>query len=230
MDSNTEARSPDDAPAPTTPVRVWDIPTRLFHWVLVLLLLTSYVTAQLDELDWHIRSGECILALLLFRLVWGVIGSDTARFSRFVRGPGAVWRHFIAHDPNDTVGHNAAGGWAVLAMLVVLCVQVGTGLFADDDISTQGPFGQFVARPTRLLLTGLHQRNVNILLALVALHVVAIALYWRVRRQNLVLPMLSGVARLPASVAPPRLRGMIRAAVVFAGSAAVAYWIASFNQ
>jgi cytochrome b len=223
MDSNAEAA------AATTSVRVWDIPTRLFHWTLVLLLVISYVTAQLDALDWHIRSGECILALLVFRLVWGVIGSDTARFSRFVRGPGAVWRHFMAHDPNDGPGHNPAGGWAVLAMLVVLCVQVGTGLFADNDISTQGPFGPFVERRTRLFLTGLHQRNVYLLLTLVALHVVAIALYWRVRRQNLVLPMVSGVARLPASVAPPRLRGLIWAGAVFAASAGVAYWVSSFN-
>jgi cytochrome b len=227
---DNEAGTAGAARAETRPVRVWDIPTRLFHWALVILLVTSYVTAQLDELDWHIRSGECILALLLFRLVWGVAGSDTARFARFLRGPRAIWRYFTADAPNETAGHNPAGGWAVLAMLVVLCAQVATGLFADDDIGTQGPFGPFVARPTRKFLTGLHQRNVNILLALAALHVVAIAAYGLVRRRNLVLPMLSGVARLPASVTPPRLRGLVWAGVAFAGSAGVAYWVASFNQ
>jgi cytochrome b len=216
--------------------RVWDLPTRLFHWALVVLLVISYVTAQLDELEWHMRSGECILALLLFRLGWGVVGSDTARFARFVRGPRAVWRHFFwsarlgEGRPHDELGHNAAGGWAVLAMLFVLCLQVGTGLFADDDISETGPFGQFVSRPVRKFLTGLHQRNFNVLAALVALHVAAITAYRLFRQKNLIWPMLTGVARLPAGVAPPRLRGLLLAGTIFAVAAGVAAWVASFQD
>lgn len=219
-----------DSEAEDRLVRVWDLPTRLFHWALVALLVTSYVTAQLDELAWHMRSGECILALLLFRLAWGVVGSDTARFARFVRGPRAVWRHFFAPGPHEAFGHNAAGGWAVLAMLAVLCVQVGTGLFADDDISETGPFGQFVSRPTRKFLTGLHQRNFNVLEALVALHVAAIAAYWLFRRRNLLGPMFTGAARLPSGIAPPRLRGPILAGTIFLVAACVAGLVALFQD
>jgi cytochrome b len=217
-------------------LRVWDLPTRLFHWLLVALLVASYVTAQLDELEWHMRSGECILALLLFRLAWGVVGSDTARFTRMVRGPRAVWRHFFGPPrpdeelPHDEPGHNPAGGWAVLVMLFVLCAQVTTGLFADDDISETGPFGQFVTRPTRKFLTGLHQRNFNILAALMALHVAAIAAYWLLRRKNLLWPMLTGVARLPVGIAAPRLRSLLLAGIIFAVSACVAAWVASFQD
>jgi cytochrome b len=115
-------------------------------------------------------------------------------------------------------------------MLFVLCLQVGTGLFADDDISETGPFGQFVSKPVRKYLTGLHQRNFNIIEALVALHVTAIAAYWLLRRRNLLSPMLTGVARLPAGIAPPRLRGLLLAGAIFAVAACVAAWVASFQD
>jgi cytochrome b len=211
-------------------VRVWDLPTRLFHWALVALLVTSYVTAQLDELDWHMRAGECVLALLLFRLLWGVVGSETARFAAFLHGPRAVWRYLRGAAPDTEIGHNAAGGWAVAAMLFFLCAQVATGLFADDDISEQGPFAQFTERPARRFLTGLHDRNVNILLGLAALHVAAIAFYWLVRRNNLVWPMIVGTKWVPDRIAAPRMRGMLVAAAIFAVAAVVAWWVGSFQS
>jgi cytochrome b len=105
------------------PMRIWDAPTRLFHWVLVLLIATSYVTVQNNWMDLHLLSGYAILTLLLFRLVWGFIGSDTARFARFLRSPFAALRHlasFTKREPDNEVGHNEAGGWMVLVMLVVL--------------------------------------------------------------------------------------------------------------
>jgi len=209
-------------------VQVWDLPIRLFHWVLVALLIGSYITAQIDELEWHMRCGECVLALLAFRVVWGVLGSDTARLARFIRGPRAVWRHFFAHPADAAVGHNPAGGWAVLAMLMVLCAQVGTGLFADDDISEQGPFARFVTRPTRKLLTGLHHRNFNILLGLVALHVVAVGAYWLFRRENLVWPMVTGRRLLDG--AEPRRRSVWLAACVLVVAIGLAGWVASFRE
>ena len=209
-------------------VQVWDLPVRLFHWVLVALLIGSYVTAQIDELEWHMRCGECVLALLVFRIVWGLVGSDTARFVRFIRGPRAVWRHFTAHPGETAVGHNPAGGWAVLAMIIVLCAQVGTGLFADDDISEEGPFARFVTRPTRKLLTGLHDRNFNILLGLIALHVVAIGAYWLVRGENLVWPMVTG-RRLFAGAEPAR-RGVWLAMGIFVVAVGLAGWVASFGE
>jgi cytochrome b len=218
---------------PTRRVRVWDAPTRLFHWALVALLVASYVTAEFDELEWHMRAGYGVLALLLFRLAWGFVGSDTARFSHFVRGPRAAWHHlrgFFSSAPDVAVGHNPAGGWAVLAMLLVLCLQVGTGLFADDDISDAGPLAQYVERPARRFLTGLHDQSFNVLLALAALHVAAIAAYWVVRRQNLVWPMVTGAKRLPAVVAAPRLRRPVVAGVIFVVAACFAAWMASLSE
>jgi cytochrome b len=209
-------------------VQVWDLPVRLFHWVLVALLVGSYVTAQLDELEWHMRCGECVLALLVFRIFWGLVGSETARFARFIRGPRAAWRHFFVHPVETEAGHNPAGGWAVLAMLAVLCAQVGTGLFADDDISEQGPFARFVTRPTRKLLTGLHHRNFNILLGLIALHIVAIGAYLLLRRENLVWPMLTGRRSLAGP--EPARRGIWVAACIFAVAAVLAWWAASFGE
>jgi len=221
-----------DGETPTRRVRVWDFPTRLFHWALVALLVAAYVTAESGELEWHLRAGYCVLALLLFRVVWGFVGSDTARFSHFVRGPRAVWHHlrgFFGSAPDVAVGHNPAGGWAVLAILLVLCVQVGTGLFADDDISEAGPFAQYVERPTRRFLTGLHDQSFNVLLGLAALHVAAIVAYWVVRRHNLVWPMVTGVKRLPAALVAPRLRRPVVAGVIFVVAAWVAAWVASLD-
>src|SRR5271163_2306719 len=215
---------------PTRRVRVWDAPTRLFHWALVALLVAAYVTAELDELEWHMRAGYGVLALLLFRLARGFVGSDTARFSHFVRGPRAVWHHlhgFLGRAPDVAVGHNPAGGWAVVALLLLLCVQVGTGLFADDDISEAGPFAQCVERPMRRWLTGLHDQGFDVLLGLAALHVAAIGAYWAVRRHNLVWPMVTGVKRLPAVVAAPRLRRPVVAGVIFVVAALLAAWVAS---
>ena len=221
-----------DGETPTRRVRVWDFPTRLFHWALVALLVAAYVTAESGELEWHLRAGYCVLALLLFRVVWGFVGSDTARFSHFVRGPRAVWHHlrgFFGSAPDVAVGHNPAGGWAVLAILLVLCVQVGTGLFADDDISEAGPFAQYVERPTRRFLTGLHDQSFNVLLGRAALHVAAIVAYWVVRRHNLVWPMVTGVKRLPAALVAPRLRRPVVAGVIFVVAAWVAAWVASLD-
>jgi cytochrome b len=212
-------------------VRVWDLPTRLFHWALLVLVICSFVTAEIDELAWHKRSGYCVLALLVFRLIWGMVGSDTARFTRFLRGPGAVWRYLQASGtaaPDYAVGHNPAGGWAVAAMLLVLCVQVGTGLFADDDISEAGPFAIYVERPTRRLLTGLHQANFWLLAGLVSLHILAISGYWVVRRQNLVWPMLTGMKSLPVGGKVPRLRSIWIAMAVFGLAVVAAVWVASF--
>jgi len=218
---------------PTRRVRVWDAPTRLFHWALVALLVAAYVTAEIDELEWHMRAGYGVLALLLFRVVWGFVGSETARFAHFVRGPRAVWHHlrgFFGPAPDVAVGHNPAGGWAVVALLLVLCVQVGTGLFADDDISEAGPFAQYVERPARRFLTGLHDQSFNVLVGLAALHVAAIGAYWLVRRQNLVWPMVTGLKRLPAVVAAPRLRRPVVAGVIFVVAALLAAWVTSFGD
>ena len=126
-------------------VRIWDLPTRTFHWAIVLLLPALWWTTQIDRLDLHILLGETTLGLVLFRLIWGAIGSSTARFAGFVRGPGVVLRH-IRGKAEAAFGHNPAGGWSVIVMLLLLCVQVGLGLFvSDEDGLNTGPLSHLIS-------------------------------------------------------------------------------------
>jgi len=122
-------------------IRVWDAPVRLFHWALAALAVFSFVSGKLGGawLDWHMRSGYAILTLLLFRLAWGVVGSHTARFASFVRGPASVRTYLRERGARGMPGHNPLGGWSVVAMLASLLVQAASGLFADDEIATRGP-------------------------------------------------------------------------------------------
>lgn len=210
-------------------VKVWDAPTRVFHWAIVALVFTSWLTAHENWLDWHVRSGYCIFALLLFRLAWGIIGSDTSRFSRFLRSPVAGFRHlsqFHRREPDNEIGHNAAGGWMVLVMLLALAVQVGTGLCANDQVSTQGPFSDSVGQDWSDWLTHVHVVNFKAIEALVLLHVCAVMAYAIVRRHNLIAPMITGRKRLTSAVAVPRLASPALAAAVIAVAAGVVLFIA----
>ena len=185
----------------STSVRVWDLPTRLFHWSLVALIAMQYATGEFHLLDmrWHFWFGYATLALLLFRVLWGFVGSQTSRFARFVRGPRAVLAHLrsqLSARPLASIGHNPLGGWSVLAMLACVALQSITGLFASDEIDTEGPLAAVVSERTAKLMTHLHEWNQNVLLALIALHVTVIALYYLVKHENLVLPMISGRRRV----------------------------------
>ena len=142
------------------PMRIWDLPTRLFHWVLVLLIFTSWLSAELNFMRVHVVSGLTILSLLLFRLIWGFIGSDTARFSHFLRSTLEASRHLLhlaRREPDTEVGHNAAGGWMVIMFLALLAVQAGSGLCANDDALTEGPLAAIVGKERSDWLT--HSRR-----------------------------------------------------------------------
>jgi cytochrome b len=216
-------------PALRLPMRVWDLPTRLFHWVIVLLVAVSYVSVTFAGSNYglmrvHLISGYSILALLLFRLAWGFIGSDTARFTTFLGSPLAGFRYlarFGARGPDDQIGHNAAGGWMVLIMLGLLAAQVGTGLFSNDDGATEGPLARFVAKATSDRLSGLHGTLFNVLLAAIILHVVAILAYAVVRRHDLIRPMITGKKRLPATARAPRMVSPLLALIVLGLAALV---------
>ena len=210
----------------TLNMRVWDAPTRLFHWAIVILVITSYATSQLDWMQVHYWSGYSVLTLLLFRLVWGFVGSETSRFRKFLRSPVQALRHlgaFGKREPDREIGHNAAGGWMVLVMLLVLAVQASTGLFAGDPIEGGGPFVAQVAEPTRKLLTRVHHFNFNIILALIGLHILAILAYAAVKRHDLVRPMVTGKKRLPANTRQPRFASPVLALLIVA-AAAVCVW------
>jgi cytochrome b len=200
------------------PVRVWDLPTRVFHWSLVLLVAFSAITGEFGEdlplkfMDWHRLSGYAILALLLFRLVWGVIGSTHARFASFVRGPSAALRYVqevLGRAPaTPHLGHNPLGGWSVLALLASLAVQVGTGLFIEDeDLGVEGPFARLVSNRVSDALAEVHEANIGVLLALIGLHLGAIAFYRLAKGENLVRPMITGFKQLPPQGANGAARG-----------------------
>lgn len=181
----------------TYSIRVWDIPTRLFHWLLVGLVMLSFVTGKIGgtAMKYHEWSGVAILVLAVFRLGWGFIGGQQSRFSTFVKGPATVVRYassLLRKDSTRHVGHNPLGGWSIIAMLIALLIQASTGLFANDDILTEGPLYDWVGKQTSDWLTGVHLLNQKVLLVLVAIHVSAIIFYLIAKRENLIKPMLSG--------------------------------------
>lgn len=179
------------------PLTVWDLPTRLFHWVLVVLIILQYLSGELGLLSmtWHFRLGYATLALIVFRVLWGFAGSDTSRFSSFVRGPGRVVRYLrdsMRGRAKSAIGHNPLGGWSVLLMLLCIAVQTVSGLFSSDDVTETGPLAAHVSDATVELMTRIHHVGRWVLLVLIALHVVAVLMHWVVRDDNLVAPMLTG--------------------------------------
>lgn len=217
------------------PIRVWDLPTRLFHWALVVLVGVSIVTGNiggLREMEWHERSGLMILALLVFRLLWGLIGSRHSRFADFVRGPRVVIgyaRGLLAGRHTPAIGHNPLGGWSVVAMLSCLLLQAATGLFANDDILTEGPLARKVSHAVSDLLTGVHEINASLLYVLLAVHVAAVIYYGVVHKEALLRAMITGRKEVAACQAnedrpfvPPG-----RAVAILIISAAVVWGILS---
>jgi cytochrome b len=188
--------------APDLRVRVWDLPVRLFHWLIAVLFGFSWWTAENDRLDWHMLSGYAILALLLFRIFWGFAGSATARFSGFLKGPRAVIgyaRNLFRQSESVAFGHNPMGGWSVIALITLLLLQTVLGLFAIDvDGIDGGPLNVLVSFQTGRGFAHLHGRVFNLLLVLTALHVAAVLFYWLFKRENLVAPMITGRRRLPS--------------------------------
>lgn len=209
-------------------IRAWDLPTRIFHWALALLATFSFTTGTIggDWMPWHLRSGYAILALLLFRLAWGVTGSDTARFGRFLRGPRAVAQYArltLAGRHPAGVGHNPLGGWMVVALLAALAFQAATGLFSDDEIATQGPLAVKVSNAMVSRMSGLHEVGRWIVAGLAVLHVVAIAIYrwaWGVRLAG---AMVTGWMEAPGGASQPRIRSTALAAILLAVAAAAVY-------
>ena len=185
-------------------VRIWDLPTRLFHWSFVVLAVAAYVTAKTggNAMIYHFWCGYAVLALLLFRLVWGIAGPRYARFGAFIARPATFLRSL--RDTSDTdarfAGHTPLGGLSVMAMLLFFAIQAGLGLFSNDDIFNDGPLVKFIDKDTSDMLTGWHLRNQWVLVALVALHVLAILYYRVIRRKDLIKPMIVGDKRTAAPV------------------------------
>ena len=226
-----------DAKTGLSSVRVWDLPTRAFHWVLALTVIASVVSAKIGgaAIVWHFRFGYVVLALLAFRLLWGLIGGRWSRFASFIYSPGAVLRYLRGQsraDEHHEVGHSPLGSLSVFALLGVLALQVATGLVADDEIASVGPLNRFVSGSLASQATGWHKDYGQwILLTLVALHLLAVLYYVVVRRKTLVAPMIGGDKPLPAHVPPATDNGLTRllALGVALLCAAGAFWVASFG-
>ncbi len=213
---------------PIRQVKVWDGWVRLVHWSIVLLLGLSWWSIQTGRMQLHYLSGYTILALVLFRIGWGFVGSDTARFSQFLRSPLAALRHlreFRRRELEPEIGHNPAGGWMVLILLLLLLAQPLTGLFANTGYGDYGPLAKSVSEETSDWLTGLHHRNFKLILAAASLHILAVAAHALLKGQNLVRPMLTGRKPLPATATPPRLGSPLHAAALLGAAALLVYGI-----
>lgn len=216
-------------------VRIWDLPTRLFHWALAVCVVALVVTAKVggNAMEWHFRFGYAVLALLVFRLAWGLVGGRWSRFSAFLYSPARLVRYLRGNPhPEDSVGHSPLGALSVFVLLAVLVAQVGTGLLSDDEIAFAGPLTRFVSNAVVGQATGYHKEiGQYLVLGLVGLHLIAIIFYVLVRRQRLVRPMLQGDKLLPAPATPSRddLTSRAVALVVLALSAALAWWVSSLG-
>lgn len=208
-------------------ITIWDLPIRFFHWTLLGLVCASVISAQIggNAMAWHGRFGAGILGVLAFRLTWGVIGSTYARFTTFVRGPGAILAYLRGQWRG--VGHNPLGALSVLCMLAVLLMQGLTGLFADDDIAFRGPYAILVSADTSIWLTGWHKKIAWVLGLLIALHLCAIAYSARVKKDQLIKPMLVGHKEVPLDVAKSATGGGVVVLIVAGLIGTAAFWAAN---
>jgi cytochrome b len=226
--------SPDQPPEDRTTIRkvpVWDLPTRLFHWTCVVLVASLYASARFNLMDYHVLAGQVLLALLIFRVLWGFCGTETARFRRFASSPASAVRHllhFFRREPDWTVGHNPAGAWMVFLLLALLFGETLSGLYTNNDVANQGPFTEIVPAPIANAITDLHSILWDALLAAIALHLLAILAYAVLKGQDLVRPMLAGWKRLPPDVAGPRFARPALALLLASVSAGAAALLAKY--
>ncbi|MCG8381126.1 MAG: cytochrome b/b6 domain-containing protein [Gammaproteobacteria bacterium] len=179
-------------------LKVWDLPVRLFHWALVSLVIGAVVTANLPiaYMEWHMRIGYAILTLLIFRVLWGIIGPYYARFQNFIYSPKTVLKYaqslFLKHKDRHYLGHNPMGALMVFLMLLLLVIQAISGLFSSDDIFTDGPLVRKVSSDLSDFFTGIHHTNIILLIIAIIMHICANLAYWLFKKENLIAPMIHG--------------------------------------
>lgn len=212
-------------------IRVWDLPTRIFHWALVACILGSVVSGYIggSVMVWHARLGYAVLMLLLFRLAWGFVGGRWSRFASFLYAPRSVLAYLRGQPhPEHLVGHSPLGAASVFAMLLVLIAQVGTGLVGDDEISFTGPLNRFVETSKGLAATWYHKRVGQwIVIGLVVLHVGAVLYYLLRKKDNLIRPMLDGDKQVAHATQPSRddAGSRVAALIVLAACAGIVWWV-----
>jgi cytochrome b len=217
-------------------IRVWDLPTRLFHWALVACIVGSVITGYVGgpTMEWHARIGYVVLTLLLFRIVWGFTGGRWSRFASFLYSPGAVVSYLRGKPhPDHLVGHNPLGAGAVFAMLIFLLAQVATGLIGDDETAFTGPLNKFVSNAKGLTATWYHKRVGQwVIAALIVAHIAAVLYYLWKKQQNLVKPMLVGDKEVPTATLPSRDDAISRMAAlgVLAMCAGFVAWVVQLGN
>jgi cytochrome b len=213
-----------DTPSPA--ITLWDLPVRLVHWSFVALIPVLWWSAENGNLDLHKPVGYVMLALVVFRLIWGVIGSSSARFASFVRGPGAVLR-YLRGESGTVIGHNPVGALSVVLLLTLLGAQIGLGLFAQDvDGLESGPLSYLVSYDTADLARELHEIGFNLILAVIAIHVAAIAYYRVIKRDDLITPMVTGKRAYESAVEAPTIAPWWRVLISAAIAGGIAWWVA----
>lgn len=195
-------------------VKVWDLPVRLFHWILVLLLVFQFVSGKIGGslMAWHIFAGYGVLVLVVFRIFWGFAGSTHARFASFLKGPAAALRfasRLLSRTAVPQLGYNPLGGWMVVALLISLALQAASGLFANDVLGTKGPLAALVSLEISDRLSLFHRWNLKVLLVLAGLHVAASLYHWLAMKDDLIVAMFTGVKQVSEAVARER-RGVHR--------------------
>ncbi len=209
----------------TRRVPIWDRPTRVFHWVLAILFVVCFVSGSRGAFEIHIPAGQALLVLVVARILWGLVGSETSRLARLVRSPATILayvRTVPRREPDRYGGHNPLGGLSVVAMLALLLLQTGLGLFAADvDGLYEGPLSLLVSYDLAREAADLHALVVDVLLVFVGLHLAAILFHLVYKRENLTGAMVTGRGPVPAGFAEPRIAGDGRAVVVLAVAAAV---------
>lgn len=208
--------------------RIWDLPTRLFHWSFAASVTGAIVTAKIEEMDLHLRFAFAVCVLLIFRVMWGFVGSETARFSHFVKGPGAI-RGYLRGEWSR-VGHNPLGALSVIGLLGVIGLQVTTGLFSNDDVLFEGPWAGWIGSSGSTTMTGRHHLLEKAVLVLVILHIAAIVFYRFRKNEHLVRPMIVGTGEIPTGASSPAMVPAWRALPVLAVSVAISgaifrYWL-----
>ena len=186
-------------------IRIWDLPVRIFHWVLVAIFAFQAVTGWLGGylMQWHLMSGYALLVGVVFRIIWGFAGGTHARFASFIAGPVATLRfarRLFSRQAVPQLGHNPLGGWSVMLMLASLLLQGATGLAANDGVITEGPFAKVVGIEVSNVISEIHRWNFWVLVVLSSLHVAAVIFHWLVKKENLTGPMFTGIKQVPRSL------------------------------
>ncbi len=222
----------DSSATVDTPVQVWDIGVRAFHWSLVLLMVGAVATVKLGKLEYHTWCGYGILTLILFRILWGFAGGTYARFTTFVKGPGAVLGYMqglLRGAKDTTLGHNPMGALSVLAMLAAVLFQTSSGLLTNsDDFFFEGALYKWVGKDLSDKITTLHRLNEKVIYLLVALHLAAIGFYYFVKKHNLIKPMFTGTTTISGAVPPIRRGNSGLAIALLVLCAGFVYWLVKF--